>query len=132
MTTLVHLVAALPVAGPITPEAAQPALEGVAAVVVTAVAAVLVLLGAVWVLLSAIAMHRVGDALSRVNALGPATGVGIPWIVIGAWLHNLTVHAFSWIDVVKVAITLGAIALHYLMYWTILATHPYEKSTRSD
>lgn len=36
--------------------------------------------------------------------------------------------AFDWI----VAITLGAIALHYLMYWTILATHPYEKSTRSD
>jgi hypothetical protein len=36
--------------------------------------------------------------------------------------------AFDWI----VAITLGAIALHYLMYWTILATHPYEKTTRSD
>lgn len=35
---------------------------------------------------------------------------------------------FDWI----VAITLGPIALHYLMYWTILATHPYDKLTRSD
>lgn len=36
--------------------------------------------------------------------------------------------AFDWI----IAITLGPIALHYLMYWTILATHPYDKTTRPD
>ena len=35
---------------------------------------------------------------------------------------------FDWI----VAITLGPIALHYLMYWTILATHPYEEQRRHD
>lgn len=35
---------------------------------------------------------------------------------------------FDWI----VAITLGPIALHYLMYWTILATHPYDKATPLD
>lgn len=31
-----------------------------------------------------------------------------------------------------IAITLGPIALHYLMYWTILATHPYENTSRPD
>jgi hypothetical protein len=36
--------------------------------------------------------------------------------------------AFDWI----VAITLGPIALHYLMYWTIFATHPQDKTTRPD
>ena len=35
---------------------------------------------------------------------------------------------FDWI----IAITLGPIALHYLMYWTILATHPHDKATPSD
>jgi len=35
---------------------------------------------------------------------------------------------FDWI----VAITLGPIALHYLMFWTILATHPYDKRSPSD
>lgn len=32
---------------------------------------------------------------------------------------------FDWI----IAITLGPIALHYLMYWTIFATHPYDDTT---
>ena len=36
--------------------------------------------------------------------------------------------AFDWI----VAITLGPIALHYLMHWTIVATHPHDRTTRSD
>lgn len=36
--------------------------------------------------------------------------------------------AFDWI----VAITLGPIALHYLMYWTIVATHPYKETPRPD
>lgn len=36
--------------------------------------------------------------------------------------------AFDWI----IAITLGPIALHYLMYWTILATHPYDRTHRHD
>ena len=35
---------------------------------------------------------------------------------------------FDWI----VAITLGPIALHYLMYWTIVATHPYDNATDAD
>ena len=36
--------------------------------------------------------------------------------------------AFDWI----IAITLGPIALHYLMYWTIVATHPDRKTPRPD
>ena len=36
--------------------------------------------------------------------------------------------AFDWI----IAITLGPIALHYLMYWTIVATHPDKTTSRSD
>ncbi|MBM6547225.1 monovalent cation/H(+) antiporter subunit G [Janibacter sp. YIM B02568] len=84
-------------------------LTGGPATVATVVAAVLVLGGALWVLVSAVAMHRVTDALSRVNALGPATGVGLPWIVVGAWLHSLTVHPFAWLDVVKVGVTVAAL-----------------------
>lgn len=36
--------------------------------------------------------------------------------------------AFDWI----LAITLGPIALHYLMYWTIVATHPHKERPRPD
>lgn len=100
---------AVPAAGPVTPGAVEPMLTGGPATVATVVAAVLVLGGALWVLVSAVAMHRVTDALSRVNALGPATGVGLPWIVVGAWLHSLTVHPFAWLDVVKVGVTVAAL-----------------------
>lgn len=100
---------AVPAAGPVTPGAVEPMLTGLPATVATVVAAVLVLGGALWVLVSAVAMHRVTDALSRVNALGPATGVGLPWIVVGAWLHSLTVHPFAWLDVVKVGVTVAAL-----------------------
>lgn len=31
-----------------------------------------------------------------------------------------------------VAMCLGPIALHYLMYWTIIATHPYDRPRRND
>ena len=103
------LLAALAAVGPVTPDPADPMLTGLPATVATVVAAVLVLGGALWVLVSAVAMHRVTDALSRVNALGPATGVGLPWIVVGAWLHSLTVHPFAWFDVVKVGVTVAAL-----------------------
>lgn len=46
-------------------------------------------------------------------------------------LNEMAAHhgtAFDWI----IAITLGPIALHYLMYWTIVATHPYPKTPRPD
>lgn len=36
--------------------------------------------------------------------------------------------AFDWV----LAITLGPIALHYLMHWTIVVTHPHDKATPSD
>lgn len=106
--TMLGLLAA---AEPITPQPGDPMLDGAAATVASVVAAVLVLGGACWVLVSAVAMHRVSDALSRVNALGPATGVGLPWIVIGAWLHSLTVHPFAWVDVAKVAVTIVALLI---------------------
>ena len=103
------LLAALAAVGPVTPDPADPMLTGLPATVATVIAAFLVLGGALWVLVSAVAMHRVTDALSRVNALGPATGVGLPWIVVGAWLHSLTVHPFAWLDVVKVGVTVAAL-----------------------
>lgn len=106
--TMLGLLAA---AEPIAPKPGDPMLDGAAATVASVVAAVLVLGGACWVLVSAVAMHRLTDALSRVNALGPATGVGLPWIVIGAWLHSLTVHPFAWVDVGKVAVTIVALLI---------------------
>ncbi|NLJ54624.1 MAG: monovalent cation/H(+) antiporter subunit G [Intrasporangiaceae bacterium] len=72
------------------------------------VAAVLVLLGALGFLVSAIAMLRVRDAVSRVNCLGPATAVGLPSILVGALIEQTIATGWSWGDGVKVVLAVLA------------------------
>lgn len=71
---------------------------------VTAVVAVLAIGGAFFVLVSAVAMLRVPDALSRVNILSPATGLGMPMIVLAAFTYDLWTHGFDPIDLVKTVV----------------------------
>lgn len=68
---------------------------------------VLAIGGSLTVLVSAVAMLRVRDALSRVNVLSPATGIGLPAIVLAAFLDDLHQHGFDVFDLIK---TLVAIA----------------------
>lgn len=67
--------------------------------------------GALLVLLSAAAMLRERDAYARINVLSPATGMGLPLIVLAAYLHRLTVSGFSLLDLAKVFVTLGALLI---------------------
>lgn len=67
--------------------------------------------GALLVLLSAVAMLRERDAYARINVLSPATGMGLPMIVVGAYLHKLTVSGFSGAALVKLLVTLAALLI---------------------
>ncbi len=67
--------------------------------------------GALLVLLSAVAMLRERDAFARINVLSPATGMGLPLIVMGAYLHQLTVSGFSGAALVKLLVTLIALLI---------------------
>lgn len=51
--------------------------------------------GSLIMLGSAIAMFRVRDALSRINVFSPATGLGMPLIVIAAYVYDLHTDGFS-------------------------------------
>lgn len=66
----------------------------------------LVILGSIGFLVSAIAMLRVRDAVSRVNCLGPATAVGIPFILIGALIEQTIATGWSWGDLVKMLLAI--------------------------
>ena len=46
-------------------------------------------LGAGLLLTAAVAMFRARDALSRINVFSPATGLGLPMIVLAGYLHKL-------------------------------------------
>ena len=74
------------------------------------IAAVLILLGSLGFFVSAIGMLRVRDAVSRVNSLGPATAVGVPFILLGALIEQTYATGWSWGDAVKTLLAvLGAL-----------------------
>lgn len=75
--------------------------------VLTVVVAVLCIGGSIFVLLSAIAMHRTRDGLSRINVLSGATGIGLPAMVLGVYLQHVTVHGFDVIDLIKLFVAIG-------------------------
>lgn len=77
----------------------------------TVVTAVFMIGGALLVLHSAIAMFRVPDAYARLSAMTPATGFGLPLIVIGAALENTWEFGFDWAMWGRIAIIVTAMVL---------------------
>lgn len=67
--------------------------------------------GALLVLLSAVAMLRERDAFARINVLSPATGMGLPLIVVAGYVHKLTLSGFSGAALVKLVVTLIALLI---------------------
>lgn len=63
--------------------------------IIEAIVSVLVLFSAVMTLVTAIALWRAPDALTRANLLGPTTGVGIPLIIFAALLRSWEVDGFD-------------------------------------
>ncbi|HSK32148.1 MAG TPA: monovalent cation/H(+) antiporter subunit G [Propionicimonas sp.] len=72
------------------------------------VAGLLMLLGSLFFAVTAIGMLRARDAISRVNNLSPATGAGLPLIIIGAAVHDLAAGDLTVLDGVKAALAVGA------------------------
>lgn len=75
-------------------------------------AGVLAVVGAGGFLVTAIALLRVRDAVSRVNVLGPATAVGVPFILVAALIEQSLDYGWSWWQLIEVIIAiLGAIVV---------------------
>ncbi|MDP3892782.1 monovalent cation/H(+) antiporter subunit G [Nocardioides sp.] len=72
------------------------------------VAGVLMLTGSLFYAVTAIGMMRARDAISRVNNLSPATGAGLPLIILGAVIHRLSHGDLTVLDGVKAALAIGA------------------------
>jgi multicomponent Na+:H+ antiporter subunit G len=51
--------------------------------------------GSLLMVLSAIAMFRANDALSRINVFSPATGLGMPLILVAAYVYTLWQDGFG-------------------------------------
>ena len=73
----------------------------------TVVAGTLAVLGSLGFLVSAVALLRVRDAVSRVNSLGPATAVGQPLILTSALIQQSLTVGWSWVSLVKVLLAIA-------------------------
>lgn len=79
-------------------------------VVLAVLAAACEIIGALFVLASAAAMFRVRDALSRINVFSPATGLGLPLLVLGVLLENTRINGFDLMTALMSALTVVALA----------------------
>lgn len=72
------------------------------------VAGVLLVTGSLFFLVTAVGMLRAGDAISRVNNLSPATGAGLPLIILGVALHELSQGELGALHGVKAVVAVAA------------------------
>ena len=71
----------------------------------------LALLGAALVLSVAVAQFRARDAVSRINALGPATALGLPLILVAASLGWTATQGFDLMLWIKTAVAVIALMI---------------------
>lgn len=101
-------------------------------VLLTVVIAVLMLGGAFWTLTSALSMFHARDSLSRVNVLSPATGLGLPMIVLGTFLQHTRVDGFDVATLVKTLFTVVALIIVSSIASNVLARAAYLSGTPVD
>ncbi|WP_193103733.1 monovalent cation/H(+) antiporter subunit G [Brachybacterium sp. FME24] len=87
--------------------------------------AVLLVGGAFWMLTAALSMFHARDSLSRINVLSPATGLGLPMIVVGAFLEHLRVDGFATGLLLKTVITVLALVIVSSVASNVLARAAY-------
>lgn len=80
-------------------------------IIMTSIVGLLMIGGGLFVINSAIAMFRVHDAYERLSAMTPATGLGLPLIVIGVGVEHTWEYRFEWEVWGRVAIIVTAMVL---------------------
>lgn len=96
------------------------------------VAGLLMLLGALFFLVTALGMLRSRDAISRVNNLSPATGAGLPLVIIGAAVHDLSAGDLTVLDGIKAALAVGAALVVSSVASNMLGRAAYRSQSELD
>ncbi|MGO1284066.1 MAG: cation:proton antiporter [Brachybacterium sp.] len=94
--------------------------------------AALLLGGAFWVLTAALSMFRVRDALSRISVFSPATGLGLPMVVVGGFLQHTRVDGFEVGVLIKTILTVVALIIVSSVASNALARAAYMSGAEVD
>ncbi|WP_426707737.1 Na+/H+ antiporter subunit G [Corynebacterium auriscanis] len=92
------------------------------------VAGALAIIGAIYVLVSARAMYLAPDALSQLNMVGPAVGVGMPLLIAANLVYSWSIEGFvlgHWIRAILAifALLIMSAVGSYAMGRALHATH---------
>lgn len=93
--------------------------------VVVAIVAVLLVGGSGLILVSAVSMLRERDAYARINVLSPATGLGMPMIVIAAYLHHVLSHGVDLGGIIRLLVTVASLLIVSSVASNVLARAAY-------
>jgi multicomponent Na+:H+ antiporter subunit G len=96
------------------------------------VAGACAILGSLGFLVSAIAVLRVRDAVSRVNSLGPATAVGLPLILVAALIQQGLTQGWSWVNAIEVALAILAAIVVSSLASNMLGRAAYRSGAQLD
>lgn len=89
------------------------------------------LLGALCFLVGAVSMTRAGDALTRINILSVATGLGMMLFIVAAYVHDLT-SGFRWTGLIMALVALCATVVVTTVASITLARAAYRADDRLD
>lgn len=81
--------------------------------------------GALLVLTSAVLMVRERDAFARINCLSPATGMGLPLIVLAAYVAEFATAGVTLVAVIQLVVTLVALLVVSSVASNVLARAAY-------
>ncbi|WP_209325161.1 cation:proton antiporter [Brevibacterium renqingii] len=91
--------------------------------------------GSLLLLSSALAMFRVRDSLSRINVFSPATGLGMPLIVVAAYVFDLHASGFDWVSLLMAVVAVlcliivSSVASNTLARSAVLSGQPVFRKT---
>ena len=91
-------------------------------------AGVLAILGAIFIFVSARAMYLAPDALSQVNMVGPAIGVGLPLLISANLVYSWSTEGFILGELIRAIVAITALLVvgavgSYVMGRALHATH---------
>lgn len=89
------------------------------------------LLGSLCFLVAAVSMSRAGDALTRINILSVATGLGMMLFIMAAYVNDLT-SGFRWMALLTALVSLGATVIVTTVASITLARAAYRSDGRLD
>lgn len=89
------------------------------------------LLGALCFLVGAVSMARAGDALTRINMLSVATGLGMMLFIWATYVDDLT-SGFRWVGLLMALVALGATVVVTTVASITLARAAYRSGAPLD